>query len=78
MVELLRRLQDKHGLSYLFISHDLKVVKAMANEMIVMQNGKVEERGTAAEIFAAPKSDYTKALMAAAFLHSVNGKGGQA
>ena len=78
VVELLRRLQDKHGLSYLFISHDLKVVKAMANEMIVMRNGKVEERGTAAEIFAAPKSDYTKALMAAAFLHSVNGKGAEA
>jgi microcin C transport system ATP-binding protein len=77
VVELLRRLQDKHGLSYLFISHDLKVVKAMANEMIVMRAGKVEERGTAAEIFAAPKSDYTKALMAAAFLHSVNGKGGE-
>jgi len=55
----------------------LKVVKAMANEMIVMRAGKVEEHGTAAEIFAAPKSDYTKALMAAAFLHSVNGKGGE-
>jgi len=77
VVELLRRLQDRHGLSYLFISHDLKVVKAMANEMIVMRAGKVEEHGTAAEIFAAPKSDYTKALMAAAFLHSVNGKGGE-
>ena len=78
VVELLRRLQDKHGLSYLFISHDLKVVKAMANEMIVMRAGKVEEHGTAAEIFAAPKSDYTKALMSAAFLHSVNGKAGEA
>ena len=78
VVELLRRLQDRHGLSYLFISHDLKVVKAMANEMIVMRAGKVEEHGTAGEIFAAPKSDYTKALMAAAFLHSVNSKGGEA
>ena len=74
VVDLLRRLQDKHGLSYLFISHDLKVVKALANELIVMRAGKVEERGTAAEIFAAPRSDYTKALLAAAFnLASVPG-----
>ncbi len=71
VVDLLRRLQDKHGLSYLFISHDLKVVRALANEMIVMKAGKVEERGPAAEIFANPKSDYTKALLAAAFLNSV-------
>ena len=77
VVELLRRLQDKHGLSYLFISHDLKVVKAMANELIVMRAGKVEEHGPAAEIFARPKSDYTKALMSAAFMHSVNGKDGE-
>ena len=74
VVDLLRRLQDKHGLSYLFISHDLKVVKALANELVVMRAGKVEERGTAAEIFAAPKSGYTKALLAAAFnLASVPG-----
>ena len=67
VVELLRRLQDKHGLAYLFISHDLKVVKALANEVIVMHNGKVEERGPAAEIFARPQSSYTKALLTAAF-----------
>jgi len=71
VVELLRRLQDKHGLSYLFISHDLKVVRALANEMIVMRAGKVEERGPAAEIFAHPQSDYTKALLSAAFLSSM-------
>ena len=66
VVDLLRALQQKHGLSYLFISHDLKVVRALANDVIVMRDGKVEERGTADEIFRAPKSDYTKALLAAA------------
>ncbi|RFC66076.1 ABC transporter ATP-binding protein [Fulvimarina endophytica] len=67
VVDLLRDLQKKHDLAYLFISHDLKVVRALANEVIVMRNGKVVERGTADEIFDAPKTDYTKALMAAAF-----------
>jgi len=66
VVDLLRALQQKHGLSYLFISHDLKVVRALANDVIVMRDGRVEERGTADEIFRAPKSDYTKALLAAA------------
>ncbi len=66
VVDLLRALQERHGLSYLFISHDLKVVRALANDVIVLRNGKVEERGTAAEIFNAPKADYTKALLAAA------------
>ena len=67
VVDLLRDLQAKHDLAYLFISHDLKVVKALANELIVMRGGKVVEKGPAAEIFAAPKADYTRALMAAAF-----------
>jgi microcin C transport system ATP-binding protein len=67
VVELLRELQAKHGLAYLFISHDLKVVKALANDIIVMRNGKVVESGTAKELFADPKEDYTKALLAAAF-----------
>ena len=67
VVELLRRLQEERNLAYLFISHDLKVVRAMANEVIVMRLGKVVEQGTAAQIFDAPKTDYTKALMAAAF-----------
>ncbi|MEX2552323.1 MAG: microcin ABC transporter ATP-binding protein, partial [Actinomycetota bacterium] len=51
----------------IFISHDLKVVRALANTLIVMKDGKVVEQGPAAEIFAAPKEDYTKALLAAAF-----------
>lgn len=67
VVDLLRDLQQKHDLAYLFISHDLKVVKALANEVIVMRFGKVVEQGRSADIFSAPKDDYTKALMAAAF-----------
>jgi microcin C transport system ATP-binding protein len=67
VVELLRELQVKHELAYLFISHDLKVVKALANDIIVMRNGKAVETGTAKELFADPKEDYTKALLAAAF-----------
>ncbi|MET3853030.1 ABC transporter ATP-binding protein [Rhizobium sp. OAE497] len=67
VVDLLRDLQKKHDLAYLFISHDLKVVKALANDVIVMRFGKVVEQGPSAEIFSAPKDDYTKALMAAAF-----------
>jgi microcin C transport system ATP-binding protein len=65
----LRKFQAERGLAYLFISHDLQVVRALANELIVMKNGKVVEAGPAAEIFAAPKTDYTKALLAAAFSH---------
>ncbi|MEO5806381.1 ABC transporter ATP-binding protein [Devosia sp.] len=67
VVDLLRELQRRHGLTYLFISHDLKVVRALANTMIVMRHGKVVEQGETAQIFAAPQSDYTRALMAAAF-----------
>ena len=67
IVELLRELQEAHELSYLFISHDLAVVRAMADEVIVMKEGKVVERGCTEEIFADPKDAYTKALMAAAF-----------
>ncbi|NTE85127.1 ABC transporter ATP-binding protein [Agrobacterium rubi] len=67
VVDLLRDLQAKHDLAYLFISHDLKVVKALANDMIVMRHGKVVESGPAKSIFEAPKEDYTRALMAAAF-----------
>ncbi|RDL49427.1 Glutathione import ATP-binding protein GsiA [Ensifer sp. M14] len=73
VVDLLRDLQQKHDLAYLFISHDLKVVRALANEMIVMRMGKVVEQGPAERIFNAPQEDYTKALMAAAFnLEAVN------
>ena len=67
VVDLLRDLQKKHGLAYLFISHDLKVVKALANHVIVMRGGKVVEEGPASQIFQTPQQDYTKALMAAAF-----------
>jgi len=67
IVDLLRALQAKRHLAYLFISHDLRVVRALANFVIVMRDGKVVEEGTADAIFEAPKSDYTKALIAAAF-----------
>ncbi|BCH52964.1 ABC transporter ATP-binding protein [Agrobacterium vitis] len=67
VVDLLRDLQSRHDLAYLFISHDLKVVKALANDIIVMRSGKVVEQGPAQEVFTAPKQDYTKALLAAAF-----------
>lgn len=71
VVDLLRALQQKHNLAYLFISHDLKVVKALANELIVMRNGEMVEHGPAEEVFSTPKTDYTKALMNAAFDLSV-------
>ena len=67
MVELLRELQARHGIAYLFISHDLRVVRALAHDIMVMKDGKVVESGPAASIFAAPQSAYTRALMAAAF-----------
>ena len=67
IIELLQDLQQRHGLAYLFISHDLKVVRALASELIVMKNGKVIEQGPARKIFAAPKNRYTKELIAAAF-----------
>jgi microcin C transport system ATP-binding protein len=69
IVELLRKFQKERGLAYLFISHDLQVVRALANELIVMKNGKVVEAGPAADIFANPQTDYTRALLAAAFSH---------
>jgi microcin C transport system ATP-binding protein len=67
VVDLLRDLQRRHNLAYLFISHDLKVVRALANDIVVMRNGKVVEKGPAAKVFDRPETDYTKALMAAAF-----------
>jgi microcin C transport system ATP-binding protein len=66
-VDLLRELQLRHGLSYLFISHDLKVVRALAHRVVVLRHGKVVEAGDADAVFAAPKQAYTQALMAAAF-----------
>lgn len=66
IVDLLRDLQSRHRLAYLFISHDLKVVRALADQVIVMRDGKVVEAGPSAEIFDRPQMEYTKALMAAA------------
>ena len=67
IVDLLRDLQKRHKLAYLFISHDLKVVRALANSIIVLRHGKVVEKGPARTVFSKPKTDYTKALLAAAF-----------
>jgi microcin C transport system ATP-binding protein len=66
IVELLRGLQRKYGLAYLFISHDLKVVRAMSHQMIVMRAGDIVEAGTAHDLFENPQSDYTRSLVAAA------------
>ena len=66
IVDLLRDLQKKHGFTYLFISHDLRVIRAMSDRVIVMRNGKVVETGTAQQVFEQPREDYTKALLDAA------------
>src|SRR5690606_9984076 len=65
IVDLLRDLQKKHDLSYLFISHDLKVVRALASEVIVLKDGKIVEQGSTKQIFGKPKTAYTKALIKA-------------
>jgi microcin C transport system ATP-binding protein len=67
MVDLLRDLQKRRDLTYMFISHDLRVVAALASRLIVLRNGKMVEEGAAADLFKNPKSDYTRALFAAAF-----------
>jgi microcin C transport system ATP-binding protein len=67
IVDLLRELQSRHDLAYLFISHDLRVVRVLADEVIVMRAGRVVEQGTTSDIFDNPTHPYTKALMAAAF-----------
>ncbi|RWA71461.1 ABC transporter ATP-binding protein [Mesorhizobium sp.] len=67
VVDLLRNLQAKHNLAYLFISHDLKVIRALANDVIVMRNGQVVEAGPSEQIFGSPQTDYTRALISAAF-----------
>ena len=75
MVDLLRDLQRKRDLTYMFISHDLRVVASLASHLIVMKSGKVEEEGPASELFKNPKSDYTRALFAAAFRIEAAGDG---
>ncbi len=75
IVDLLRDLQQRHGLAYLFISHDLRVVRALSHRVAVMRQGDIVEHGTSAEIFANPREDYTKALMKAAFAGRDGGTG---
>ena len=75
IVDLLRELQARRKLAYLFISHDLRVVRALASEVIVMRRGKTVEAGPAREVFAAPKEAYTKALFAAAFANEATMSG---
>ena len=72
IVELLRDLQKRYGLAYLFISHDLKVVRALSHKVMVMKRGDVVEAGDADDIFSNPKTDYTRELMAAAFALDTN------
>jgi peptide/nickel transport system ATP-binding protein len=67
IIDLLRKLQDEKGLSYLFISHDLKVVRALCHRVMVMQFGKVVEEGPVAQVLEHPQTDYTRALVRAAF-----------
>ncbi|MDE0054245.1 MAG: ATP-binding cassette domain-containing protein, partial [Gammaproteobacteria bacterium] len=67
IVDLLRELQRRHSIAYIFISHDLKVVRALADEIIVMKDGVIVEQGAAKEVFTAPRTAYTRALMSAAF-----------
>jgi len=67
IVDLLRDLQDRYGLAYLFISHDLKVVRALSHHILVMKDGEIVEAGPTDRVMSAPEHPYTKTLMAAAF-----------
>jgi len=73
ILALLKRLQETYGMTYLFISHDLRTVRALADEIAVMQNGRIVESGPAQQIFNSPQHPYTKALFAAAFDLAVAG-----
>jgi microcin C transport system ATP-binding protein len=70
VIELLRRLQEAHGLAYIFISHDLAVLKSLCHDILIMRHGKIVEAGSAREIFSDPKHPYTKELIATAFARS--------
>jgi microcin C transport system ATP-binding protein len=67
IVDLLRELQQRHSLAYIFISHDLRVIRALADEVVVMKDGRIVEQGASETIFEQPAEAYTRALMAAAF-----------
>jgi len=67
IIQLLKNLQERYGMTYLFVSHDLRVIRAMADEVAVMQNGKIVEAGKAADLFNNPQHSYTKSLFTAAF-----------
>ena len=71
IVDLLRELQEKHRLAYLFISHDLRVVRALADRVLVLKDGRMVEHGPVERIFEQPEADYTKALLAAALHHEI-------
>ena len=74
IVDLLPDPHQRYKLAYLFISHDLKVVRALADEVVVLRHGKVVERGPASQIFESPQTPYTQALIAAAFnLEAIGG-----
>ena len=77
IVDLLRDLQRRHGLAYLFISHDLRVIRALAHRILVLKQGEVLEYGPSAQVFGAPAHAYTRALMAAAFDMRAPGSGGR-
>ena len=67
IIELLKTLQKENNLGYIFISHDLRVVKSLAHKIIVLKNGKIVEKGNSKDIFTNPKQSYTKKLISAAF-----------
>jgi len=68
VLELLLKLQQKHGMSYLFITHDLRVIQAMSHNMLVMQSGRMVEYGETESLFASPREEYTRMLLRASLL----------
>ncbi len=76
IIELLKKLQQRHKMTYIFISHDLRTIRALADEVAVMQNGRIVESGSGRELFSNPKHPYTRSLFAAAFLDDIEGPAG--